>query len=487
MGIRTTVVTAGLLLIGAVPLPAQLISPGKLITAHGELEGVRNCTLCHQLGERGAADAKCLECHRPLRDRVARRTGYHATVTDRRCAECHKDHFGRNFAAVQLDTAAFDHHTTGYDLTGAHTEVACRDCHRAPHVTDAEVRAALTAVGRLDATFLGLGRACTVCHADDDPHAGQFADQACDECHTERDWKRADRFDHGATAYPLTGKHRDVKCRDCHAPIPGRRGALRLNGIAYAACTDCHRDPHEGRMRGTCEGCHRTAGWRELDQSRFERGFDHERTRFPLKGRHAQAECAACHDPAARHDGVRLVFAATRRPTTYPKPDAAQCRSCHLDAHRGAFRESPGGIECAGCHGEAEWVPTSFDLARHKDTRYPLTGAHMATPCLACHRSGVSGQQSLQFRFQRQDCEVCHDPEKPHGAQFAGKKCDDCHDTRAFTIAVFDHDATRYPLDGAHRRVPCASCHPLQSAGDRSRRIYRPLGIECRDCHGDQP
>jgi hypothetical protein len=50
-----------------------------------------------------------------------------------------------------------------------------------------------------------------------------------------------------------------------------------------------------------------------------------------------------------------------------------------------------------------------------------------------------------------------------------------CHDTSAWRPARFDHDATRFPLTGAHVRVDCARCHP----GGR----YSGTPTSCYGCH----
>jgi len=546
------------------PAGAQLLSPGKLLRAHADLEGVRNCTKCHQLGERGVANQRCLDCHTPLAARIAARRGFHATVTDRSCGACHKDHFGPAFDAIHLDPAAFDHAQTGYPLAGGHAAVECRSCHAPDYVTDAEVRRVVGGHDRLDRTFLGLGTTCVTCHrkddphdnqfgtrgcedchtetdwkrpdrfdhaatryplrgahttvecrgchtpvpgrrgalqltglafgtcaachATDDPHRGQFAGRPCDDCHTETDWTRPDRFDHAATRYPLTGRHRDVRCEQCHQPARGRGGAPRYGGLAFAACTACHADddPHAGRLGTTCQECHTAEGWRPRGGAAFERSFDHGRTRFPLAGRHAAAPCAACHRadrPRTRE--LALTFVPATRTRAYPIPVAERCGSCHVDYHAGALAGRADKGDCRGCHGEDGWSPTTFDLGRHdRETPYALTGAHVATPCLACHKNPVLGQTTLQFRIPDQACLACHRSLDPHGGQFADRACDACHVTDSFRIAAFDHTRTRYPLDGEHRRVPCGSCHPTVTGEDgRSVRVYRPLGTACRDCH----
>lgn len=555
---------ACLVVAAATPARAQLLSPGKLIAAHADLEGLRNCTKCHELGERGVSRARCLDCHDLLAGRLAQRQGFHATTGDRDCGACHKDHFGADFDAVHLDTAAFAHEKTGYALRGAHGSTACRQCHAPDFITDPAVRQTMQSHGRIALTYLGLGTACATCHAADDPHQGQFDGQGCEDCHAEVDWREPSGFDHAETRYPLRGRHRDTECRLCHTPIPGRRGALQLTGLAFDACAACHAkddphagqfpdrgcdachaetgwnatdrfdhaatrypltgrhrdvaceqchpataggrgslrltgipfagceschradDPHDGRLGTACKECHGTGGWRAARGAGFERDFDHARTRFPLHGAHATAACGACHTPRGRPEaGIALTFVAATRTRAYPVPVAEQCASCHEDAHAGAFAESPGGPACANCHSDEGWDPTSYDIARHnRDARYRLTGAHLAAPCLACHRNPAIGQETLQFRIVGQDCLACHASLDPHGGQFDARPCDECHVTDSFALPAFDHTRTRYPLDGAHRTVPCASCHPLAPGPDGRRlQVYRPLGTACRDCH----
>jgi hypothetical protein len=547
--ILTTVAALLILLLSPGRVQAQLVSPGKLIKSHSALEGIRSCTKCHQLGERGVANEKCLDCHRELADRIARKAGFHATIGAKSCGECHKDHFGPDFDAVHFDTAGFHHADVGYDIVGGHLKAACRDCHQPDNITDAAVKRTMAEHGRLASTYLGLGTTCVGCHRKDDPHEGQFGARACEDCHSEGDWKKPDRFDHAKTRYPLRGRHREIQCRECHTPIPGKKGALQLTGLEFATCSACHQkddphagqfqgrrceechteldwkkaerfdhaatrypltgrhrdvacekchtpmpgpthplrlrglefgtcaachtkdDPHNGRLGTKCADCHTTDGWRGRGGSAFESSFDHAKTRFALKGKHATLQCAACHSPANAHaDGIALSFVADTRDRRYPVPASEHCTSCHVDYHRGTFAQSPGGSECASCHVEDDWVPTSYDITRHnRDARYKLAAL---------------GQSTLQFRIANQECVACHATKDPHGQQFAGRACNDCHDTRSFKIPAFDHARTRYPLDGAHRKVPCASCHPLVTGPDgRSTRRYRPLGTTCKDCH----
>jgi len=489
------VLAAALLALAAAavhPASAQLISPGKLASAHADLEGVRHCTSCHELGKRGISDAKCLACHTPLRARVRAGEGYHATVTDRGCASCHKDHLGPGAELVRFDTDAFDHALTGYRLEGKHRGVKCRDCHRPEFVEDTSVRSFKGRHGTLDSTYLGLGTTCVDCHRADDPHRGQFAGRACSSCHATSGWKEAPGFDHADTRYPLTGKHAVVACGKCHRSARDASGSwVRYTGLAFTSCTSCHADPHEGAMGGTCTECHSTAGWKRVDLSAMESDFDHATTGFRLEGRHARLSCASCHAPGAPPDtAIRMRWRPADRARPYPPPLSDRCSSCHVDYHRGAFEARGDSGDCEACHGQDAWSPSTFDLFRHdRETDYRLQGAHRAVPCAGCHRNPDLGQDSLTFHFASVTCRSCHDrTDDPHHGQFGDRGCESCHtDTSFRTADRFDHAKTDFPLTGAHRDVPCASCHRKERLPDGSTMIrYRPLGTECSDCHASR-
>jgi len=468
---------------------AQLVSPGKLAQAHAELSGVRNCTRCHTFGRGGLLNDKCLECHVPLRNRVREQKGLHATVAEKNCADCHKDHFGLDFDMVRLDTTAFRHDSTGFELGGSHAELGCRECHRSQLIIAPDVIAYAREHDTAETTFLGVATTCLACHEPDDPHARQFPNQPCEDCHGESTWDEVVGFDHNKTRYRLTDLHRDVTCEECHKPIRRGRGKpyVQYVDMAFASCMDCHEDNHEGDMGEECTDCHNTRGWDQINRTTFEERFDHETTEFPLKGAHADAECSTCHGPRpTRNDTLYISFVAETEQKVYLPPVAEDCVSCHRDSHRGEFESAPGGIVCESCHNETEWEPAEYGIERHnRDTEFALTGAHVATPCFACHEVAEGDQQVAVWHFDTDDCVSCHESDDPHQSQFPDTACEDCHDDESFTVAVFDHDDTRYPLDGEHRDVPCADCHPEETSPEGTSFVrYAPLGMDCGDCHG---
>jgi len=62
----------------------------------------------------------------------------------------------------------------------------------------------------------------------------------------------------------------------------------------------------------TCERCHESDSW-------FPSNFDHNLTKFPLDGRHAEVECRACHKPYEMNGKVFVEYTIAK----------FQCADCH--------------------------------------------------------------------------------------------------------------------------------------------------------------
>lgn len=465
---------------------AQLISPGKLTKAHQNIEGLTNCTSCHALGSKGISKELCLNCHIPIKSGIENNRGFHATLIDQGCADCHQEHFGPDFKIVNWDTSSFAHRDTGYELIGKHMEVSCRSCHRPEYITDEKVIEFKGKAAALEHTFLGLGSDCETCHQTDSPHGDQFADLDCQSCHTPLDWDDLSAFNHDNTRYKLIGKHLEVSCNSCHRPVAGNRQKriMQFTGIEFGECMNCHTDVHQGAMGAECSDCHTENGWNRLVNF-SESTFNHDRTGFALLGKHRTLSCSSCHTTGSSAEGIRLTFLSSTNNFSYPHPEAENCQSCHTDYHKNSFADSPGGTECTGCHTVDGWLPTGFDFTRHnQETGFPLTGAHLAIPCTQCHQPEVNGPMS--FHFQNLECQACHEKDNPHEGNFAGESgetiCADCHDTGAWSSEIhFDHGQTRFPLTGAHALTGCNSCH-----GNRQASLSLPM--ECEGCHAaDDP
>jgi hypothetical protein len=423
------------------------VSPGPLSAAHAKLEGLRACEKCHEKGNRVSA-ARCLDCHRDVASRIAAKKGVHRDVTNE-CAACHAEHAGRDAELRPFETKDFDHAAeTGFPLDGKHAPLAgtCASCHKTR-------------------SFLRLSPSCVTCHAD--PHKGALG-ASCATCHsTAVAFKETRRsFDHGRTRFPLTGAHVRVACAKCHANAVFR-------GLKFGSCADCHQDPHRKAFGADCSTCHETATFRTVK-------VDHAKTAFPLRGRHAEVPCAACH----------------REPATKVRLKAGSCATCHRDPHRGEFKQ-----DCASCHTEKGFRGAPFDHAGK--TRFPLTGRHATARCAACHvppggaaeANGRGGTKAngrapkvVVFRGLKAECAACH--KDPHSGTL-GTACATCHGTESFRPKGFRHPRFPELFAGAHEGLACEKCHGGAKAGPNGRpvpvgeRTYRGLSTACASCHKD--
>jgi hypothetical protein len=252
-----------------------------------------------------------------------------------------------------------------------------------------------------------------------------------------------------------------------------------FRGVAGRDCAACHEDTHKGRLGRSCGVCHSTSNWRTTVTA----GFDHNRTAYPLTGRHVQVACEKCHVPGRP---LRL------------KHD--RCTDCHADAHGGQLTRRPDQGRCESCHDIQGFRPARFGPDEHAKAAYPLTGAHLAVACDACHRpaagtaprsvraSSTAGEGSMRFRFASTRCVDCHrDPHRGEAARFMTKAgCEACHRVDSWREVAFDHNKTRFALAGSHARVSCSGCHRRTDAG-RPPGPLRFAGAPqaCEGCHHD--
>jgi predicted CXXCH cytochrome family protein len=521
-------------LLGAGEARAQLFSPGTLSRAHGALNGVGACGNCHVEGARHD-NTKCIACHTEIGKRLDAGTGYHSSVRERQCAECHREHRGENANLIEWSPSRekFNHANTGWPLKGEHKKQECKTCHELRRVGDEEVRNLVQKKAR--ETFLGVGTECYRCHFDE--HRGQEG-KSCERCHTaDEKFAKAPLFSHNdksMTRYPLTGKHRGVDCKNCHEtladtstpadsfPKPLDASYWQMKEVPHAQCSACHEDVHRGAFGRSCDKCHVTDGWSNIKQGAQDTGF-HDKYRFPLKGEHKDVACNLCHGPfpngqAAKYKGMKFE----------------RCSDCHVDAHEGQVPAEGDGVKCEKCHTVNGFLPVLFTVDMHKDTRFPLEGAHRAVACNRCHKqdSRLSGKvaNAARARVNGQgrrlivseakltmddivgdpleekrgitsaataDCAGCH--EDIHAGQFNKnlaeegspkvdhKSCSACHSMGNFTDTTFKHDDSRFPLTGKHQQVKCAQCHqPSKAKGPMfDVVVYRGIGVQCGSCHAD--
>jgi hypothetical protein len=421
----------------AAPQLGALMSPGLLSKAHAALGGAGNCSKCHEAGRRVSAE-RCLSCHQPVAERIAKKTGVHRAVTGT-CLGCHIEHAGADAEVRRLDTKTFDHSAeTPYPLDGRHTQIAknCAACHKRR-------------------SFLEARPACSSCHTD--VHKGTLGAD-CASCHSTKVPYKETRaqFDHGRARFALTGSHRAVVCEKCHAG-----GVFR--GLQFGSCSACHVEPHRRSLGPSCTACHTTAQW-------TTRTVDHAKTRFALVGAHVQVPCASCH--AARIT-TPLRF--------------EQCSACHVNVHRDSLKE-----DCRACHTERTFGGASFDHGSR--TTFALAGKHDGLACRKCHTTRTAdgvplSKKVIDFAGAVPDCVACH--EDKHKGEY-GSTCDNCHRPAGFKTDAFKHPRAPDFYDGRHAEVACVKCHtpsvvlqPARTAMPiRAARAKAPA-MECAACHTD--
>ncbi len=433
------------------------ISPGDLSKSHSELEGLSNCTKCHELGKK-VTNKKCLNCHDEINDLLRMNRGYHANsnVAKKDCISCHSDHHGSNFEIIRLDEDSFDHNLAGYTLEGKHEIIDCRKCHEPDNIENDIIK-------KRNNTFLGLVDDCISCH--DDYHQETIESKDCLSCHDMEAFEPASGFDHNETDYKLIGKHKKIDCKECHAKTIKNGKEFQEFAISeFSDCKSCHDDVHKNQIKGSCNQCHSEESF-SLFKGKGR--FDHQLTGFSLKGSHKKIDCFDCHKES---DDPVLVF------QDKIKIDENNCVSCHTDNHEGKY-----GNECATCHKESSFLSLkTMDLFDHNIANYSLEGMHLKVDCKSCHTERYSN--SIDFSA----CSNCHDDyhHKEFEKNGISPDCKECHSLEnGFDYSLFSvekHQTTEFPLIGAHVATPCFACHVSEEKW-----TFKDMGTACVDCHQD--
>jgi hypothetical protein len=441
----------------------RLVMPGDLIQGHSKLED--ECEKCHQSFTKGAQTKLCRNCHEDIDLDIKKKSGFHgaSVIGNRACTDCHTDHEGRNAMIVLFEAEAFDHVQTDFELKGKHKQLACNSCHKPKK------------------KYREAAHDCYDCHKDEEPHE-ELLGKECSDCHNEEHWHKTE-FDHSKTDFPLKNKHKDVSCESCHPANVSKEISKK--------CITCHRinDIHGGRYGKKCENCHSTRGWGKIafnhnktdfplrgshkrvscdnchsgdinedlktdcyschqydDEHRGQYGrkcqdchnstkwgkakFNHDKTDFPLKGKHEDVKCNSCHKTDLYNDELDT-----------------NCNGCHAqdDVHNNSEGE-----KCEDCHNEQGW--NKHIVFDHDMTVFPLVGLHAVAPCEECHLTQA-------FKDAEIICNKCHEKDDIH-KQKLGSDCNFCHNPNSWEIWEFDHNKqTDYVLDGEHEGLDCHACH----------------------------
>jgi hypothetical protein len=520
-------------------------SPGDLSDPHAFLSGNQNCDQCHSKGKSVDND-DCTDCHLTIKKSIKNKNGYHGgnNLTD--CYICHSDHNGSAFSMIYWEDGQdkFDHSKTGYDLDGKHIGLECEKCHKSEFIREKDVIGWETEIRSstfLDKTFLGLSPNCLDCH--EDVHKSELQDKPnslflkpCADCHNTSSWNTAsETLDHSKTLFELKKSHKKVKCIQCHFPKDKPEKLDILFSVSFEkGCVDCHKDIHNGVYGENCSKCHDEDDWKKALP------FDHNKTDFSLLGKHQQVKCSLCHKSETvinkdmqcndchkdihnggygttcakchdetdwkqtkgfNHDVLEFPLTGQHKIVKCEKCHILDkilikkpfCYDCHIDIHQNQFASNSQLKDCTYCHDTRKWKPSQFSINKHKQTKFPLTGGHLAVPCFLCHSKPIPDSElPVQFSGISQNCQACH--EDIHYLQFADESnstvCQKCHMTSQWRIQAFDHNTTRYKLDGKHQKVDCEKCHKkvIVSSGniDKNYVRYRPIAHDCKDCHMDE-
>src|SRR3954447_25678106 len=88
--------------------------------------------------------------------------------------------------------------------------------------------------------------------------------------------------------------------------------AFALAALSHGAQAQTSAGTHSphGNLATPCQNCHTPSGWKPI---RAVPEFDHNQTRYPLRGMHTSVTCTQCH--------VKMVFSNVGQ----------RCQDCHAD------------------------------------------------------------------------------------------------------------------------------------------------------------
>ena len=392
------------------------------------------CATCHVNNNYNLTSAACVNCH--LQNFQATTNPNHVSGGfPQTCEQCHN--------TTAWTGAAFDHSTTGFPLTGAHTPLACTQCH-------------------VNNNYNLSSAACVTCHQTnydgtaDPPHAAAKLPTTCDTCHTTVSWLGA-TFNHAAPPanWALTGFHTSLTCAQCHVSSNYT--------LTSGTCVNCHLADYQkttnpnhvtGGFPQTCDQCHNTTAWTAAS-------FDHSKTGFPLTGAHVTVQCTLCH--------VNNNYNITD----------TSCVSCHLQNFQATTNPNhvTSGFPqtCEQCHTTTAWTGAVFNHAA-PPANWALTGAHSPLACTQCHVNN-------NYNLTSTACVTCHQTnydgttDPPHAAAKLPTTCDTCHTTVNWLGATFNHSAppANWALTGFHTSLTCAQCHVSNN--------YSLTSTACVTCH----
>lgn len=382
-----------------------LFTAGPVTLGHTEFKN--SCFKCHAIFS--SISSACLDCHEKIDEKIKKEIGFHATMDKKKvkkCLKCHSDHSGERYLVI--DDARTD-------------EELMQDIARVYEKNKIPAK-----------------------RIPKEPRKG-YGDL----------WKNVDqenfdlaafvkelekKFDHNLTGYPLTGKHREVKCEKCHSSLKEFKESDK-NGIfpdftmKQAAkkefCFSCHKKDdkgkkgHKGKYGKDCGSCHLTGG-----APGSKKGFKilrskirehHKDKKHKLEGKHAKTECQKCHE----------------RTPLKKKKEETTCFACHEPIDKKIHKKSLG-KKCEECHVPAENFrkKVKFD---HQKTKFALYYGHKKASCTKCHPKWNTKKEKAKVydKIKNMTCNDCHAIDDIHHGAFK-TDCERCH-RETYWGDVIDH------------------------------------------------
>ena len=418
----------------------------------------------------------------------------------------------------------FDHLSTGFALTGAHTNARCEGCHEG-------------------GVFKGTPRDCESCHvagarlarANVVKTASHIpTTQACDSCHNTRTFTGA-RMNHTGVARggcaschngqqaggkPATHLTTSASCDTCHSTSAWRPASgFDHSGVAPGTCATCHNGvkatgtsanhvPYTqvaAAATAACDTCHRS-GFRSWLPARVHAnvtlvaqcGTCHAGIKPATPVHAGQTVCENCHKSTTSWTGAKVDH------STFTA--ATNCATCHNGTSatgKNATHVPVGATNCYACHNTTTWKPTKFnhtqvvvtaqcatchtgsyppaDGKSANHTPYQLVATLATTNCDGCHKAGYAAWTPARVHANvtvTSQCASCHASIKPATQVHTGQTvCENCHkSTTSWDSAKVDHSTFTSATN-------CTTCHNGTSATGKNA-THVPVGTtNCYACH----
>lgn len=371
---------------------------------------------------------------------------------------------------------AFDHLTTGFELTGQHRDLTCESCH-------------------INAVFKGTPRECDACHgvgtavrATAKPDNHILSSDRCEACHNTVAWSPAVSFDHTEVRGSCSTCHNgvqaegkgpthiqtDLECDVCHSTISWTGAVFEHTGIT-GQCASCHNgveatglpSNHIPTTGAACESCHSNTDFVDWLGATMNHSV--------VTGE----PCATCHEAGLGSSfiGVTIV---TRPPA--PHPTTGDCGQCHNTTSFSGGALMPANhiplpaadsANCALCHSNT----ADFSV-------YAMNHVNITGNCAQCHAAGLS--------FANIAAPALVEPPSNH-IPIGTAACESCHSSTNFTTFAFTNASGTAPPAMVHTAVSgvaCATCHASGTSfvGAPATKTppsnHIPIGTAaCESCH----